>query len=436
MAARQSHDVLVFGATSFVGQILVRYLLRAVRHRRQPALGDRPAARGRSWRPCARRSVQGRRQAGARAGRCGRRAVAAASCAGRPGSSCPRSDRMPCTANRSCASVPRPAPITATSPARCSGSGACSAIRGHGPQARLRGSCTAADSIRSLPTSACTSCSSRRASASGVPARTVKMRVKTMRGGFSGGTVASLLNVCKEVIGESRAAQGTRRSVFDLSRRARVKRVRQPNVRFAEHDPDFDAWIAPFVMSAINTRIVHRTNALLGARVRRRISAMTKRCSPAVACAAAPGRHRDRRRARRLHGRGCHRRRCARALRTVRAAGTGRGPESGAAAQRAASTCVSWPHRRRAQSCALRVTGDRDPGYGSTAKMLGQAAACLAIRRSQHDSRPAASGHPRPFRRPARRTACRPIGPDIRTARRMTTRGHGDSEGRTHADHH
>jgi short subunit dehydrogenase-like uncharacterized protein len=26
-----------------------------------------------------------------------------------------------------------------------------------------------------------------------------------------------------------------------------------------------------------------------------------------------------------------------------------------------------------------RVTGDRDPGYGSTGKMLGQAAACLAF---------------------------------------------------------
>ena len=26
----------------------------------------------------------------------------------------------------------------------------------------------------------------------------------------------------------------------------------------------------------------------------------------------------------------------------------------------------------------VRVTGDRDPGYGSTGKMLGQAAACLA----------------------------------------------------------
>ena len=26
----------------------------------------------------------------------------------------------------------------------------------------------------------------------------------------------------------------------------------------------------------------------------------------------------------------------------------------------------------------MKVTGDRDPGYGSTAKMLGEAAVCLA----------------------------------------------------------
>ena len=37
-------------------------------------------------------------------------------------------------------------------------------------------------------------------------------------------------------------------------------------------------------------------------------------------------------------------------------------------------------HGRTQQDEVLRtrVTGDRDPGYGSTAKMLGQAAACLA----------------------------------------------------------
>ena len=31
-----------------------------------------------------------------------------------------------------------------------------------------------------------------------------------------------------------------------------------------------------------------------------------------------------------------------------------------------------------AKSLRARVTGDRDPGYGSTAKMLGEAAVCLA----------------------------------------------------------
>jgi short subunit dehydrogenase-like uncharacterized protein len=30
------------------------------------------------------------------------------------------------------------------------------------------------------------------------------------------------------------------------------------------------------------------------------------------------------------------------------------------------------------ETIRCRVTGDRDPGYGSTAKMLSQAAACLA----------------------------------------------------------
>ena len=31
------------------------------------------------------------------------------------------------------------------------------------------------------------------------------------------------------------------------------------------------------------------------------------------------------------------------------------------------------------RSIRTKVTGDRDPGYGSTARMLGQAGACLAL---------------------------------------------------------
>ncbi len=91
---------------------------------------------------------------------------------------------------------------------------------------------------------------------------TVKMRVRSMRGSFSGGTVASLLNVLKEV----KANPALRKELADpysICPPGRGKRVRQKNVGFAEYDPDFSAWIAPFVMSAINTRVVHRTNALL-----------------------------------------------------------------------------------------------------------------------------------------------------------------------------
>jgi len=37
------------------------------------------------------------------------------------------------------------------------------------------------------------------------------------------------------------------------------------------------------------------------------------------------------------------------------------------------------------QRLTAKVTGDRDPGYGSTAKMLGEAAVCLATDISKND---------------------------------------------------
>lgn len=37
------------------------------------------------------------------------------------------------------------------------------------------------------------------------------------------------------------------------------------------------------------------------------------------------------------------------------------------------------------QSITTKVTGDRDPGYGSTAKILGEAAVCLALEVSKED---------------------------------------------------
>ena len=37
-----------------------------------------------------------------------------------------------------------------------------------------------------------------------------------------------------------------------------------------------------------------------------------------------------------------------------------------------------WGTTAEGQTIQVKVTGDRDPGYGSTAKILGQAGLCLA----------------------------------------------------------
>jgi len=67
------------------------------------------------------------------------------------------------------------------------------------------------------------------------------------------------------VVKESAADPALRKELADpysLCPAASAPKVRQPNVRSAQFDLDFGAWVAPFVMSAINTRIVLRTNAL------------------------------------------------------------------------------------------------------------------------------------------------------------------------------
>ncbi len=89
----------------------------------------------------------------------------------------------------------------------------------------------------------------------------VKLRVKALRGGASGGTVASILNVVKEAAGDPELRRELA-NPYSLCPDGYSPQLRQPSVSVAEYDADFKSWVAPFVMSAINTRIVQRTNAL------------------------------------------------------------------------------------------------------------------------------------------------------------------------------
>jgi len=208
----------------------------------------------------------------------------------------------------------------------------------------------------------------------GEPCTHVKMRVKAARGGLSGGTVASLLNVLKQ----ARASPEVRRELashYALCPEP-VPNTRQPEVRFAEFDQDFAAWAAPFLMAVINTRVVHRTNALLGhpyggefcydeamltgAGARGRIAAVGLAAALAgfvTASSLAPTRW---------------------VLERFLLPEPGAGPSE--ERQRNGFYDLRFLGRTRdGRKLACKVVGDGDPGYRSTARMLGEAAACLAM---------------------------------------------------------
>ena len=97
----------------------------------------------------------------------------------------------------------------------------------------------------------------------GVYARQVKARVGRNRGAASGGTIASILNMMEE----ARHDPSIRRQVanpYALYPAGTPAGQDGPDQTGAIFDPDFKQWTSPFIMAAINTRVVRRSNALLG----------------------------------------------------------------------------------------------------------------------------------------------------------------------------
>ncbi len=212
----------------------------------------------------------------------------------------------------------------------------------------------------------------------GSPCREVKMRVKAMRGAASGGTVASMLNLVREASRDA-ALRKELSNPYSLcptgSPPDTAPTPRQSNVRFATFDPDFDAWSAPFVMAAINVRVVLRSNALqdyaYGRDFRYDEAMLTGKGITGHAKAAGV-----------VAGLGGFLAAAAIAPtrwlmeKTILPA-PGDGPS--ADAQEKGFYDFRFVGRTpEGRELRVKVTGDRDPGYGSTAKILGEAAACLA----------------------------------------------------------
>ncbi|OWQ92831.1 saccharopine dehydrogenase family protein [Sphingopyxis witflariensis] len=94
----------------------------------------------------------------------------------------------------------------------------------------------------------------------GKPAPRVKGRVRKMSGGASGGTIASLTETLKAIAKKPSLAL-LLKSSFALT--PGFEGPSQPTGLVPEYDPATGAWTAPFVMAPINTKNVHRTNFLL-----------------------------------------------------------------------------------------------------------------------------------------------------------------------------
>ncbi len=91
------------------------------------------------------------------------------------------------------------------------------------------------------------------------------LMVRTMRGGLGGGTVASLLGLLHAARTDARV-RSLLADPYALSpdRRAEPDLGDESDLRTIRFDPEAGRWVGPFAMAGINTRVVRRSNALLG----------------------------------------------------------------------------------------------------------------------------------------------------------------------------
>jgi len=204
--------------------------------------------------------------------------------------------------------------------------------------------------------------------------------VRAFKGGFSGGTLAS----GKVELDEIRSSRHRRRVVADpyaLSpqRDAEPQLGDERDLAWVEHDPGLGIWTGPFLMAGINTRVVRRSNALQGWAYGRRFRYREVTgfgTGPAARLRAATT----------AAGLGALRAglafRPSRALldRFLPAPGEGPSEET-----RRTGFLRMDIHAGTATGARYRcrVAAQGDPGYAATSVMFGETALCLALDRDR-----------------------------------------------------
>ena len=191
----------------------------------------------------------------------------------------------------------------------------------------------------------------------GAPAPRIKGRVRAMKGTFSGGTAASL-KATMAAAAKDPAVIGYLVNPFSLS--GDFAGPPQPPGNKPEYDESLGSWATNFVMAPINTKNVHRTNALLGHQYGADFVYDEMM----------------------LTGPGDQGEAIAKHVASTPMMGGADDPKPGEGPTKEERETgfydvlfiAEYPDGRRAM---LSVKGDKDPGYGSTSKMISETAIAL-----------------------------------------------------------
>jgi short subunit dehydrogenase-like uncharacterized protein len=208
----------------------------------------------------------------------------------------------------------------------------------------------------------------------GAHCESITLLVRAMKGGASGGTMASMMNLMREARANREVARVLTRpySLNPAGEQRGPDRGDQRGVRF---DDVAQSWTAPFIMASVNTRVVRRSHALLGypwgpdfryheaIRTGRGMAGWLRAAMITAGLAGLVG----------LASFGWSRNLLERFV--LPKPGTGPKREARENGFFKLEQIGTLAGGRRITS---RITGDRDPGYGSTSKMLSESAVCLA----------------------------------------------------------
>lgn len=200
--------------------------------------------------------------------------------------------------------------------------------------------------------------------------------VTKMKGGASGGTIASVINMIEEIKKDNRIKK-ILVNPYSLCKPEHRSGIKQENLNHYKYNKTLKKWLTPFLMASVNSKIVHASNNLLdypyskdfqyteyllAKNHRRAVITYFFLNTGMLLLSITPIR---------------------KLLEKYFLPKPGEGL-SAQAQKEGYFEFVIYGKTRNNHHLKVKVTGDRDPGYGSTAKMIVAAAECLLINKDKN----------------------------------------------------